>query len=49
MRLPPPDVGAVHLLPQNPDYPDEEDEVHLPGGGGRKPTRSGGLILRGGV
>lgn len=34
MRLLPPDVGTVHLLPQNPNYSDEEDEVHLAGGGG---------------
>ncbi len=24
------DVGAIHLLSQNPDYTDEEEEVHLP-------------------
>lgn len=24
------DVRAIHLLYQNPDYTDEEDEVHLP-------------------
>lgn len=25
-----PDVGAIHLLSQNPDYTDEEEKVHLP-------------------
>lgn len=31
MRLLPSDVRAVHLLPEDPDYTDEEDEVHLAG------------------
>lgn len=31
VRLLPSDVGTVHLLLQNPNYSDEEDEVHLPG------------------
>lgn len=39
MRLLPPDVGAVHLLQQYPNYSDEEDEVHLPGGGGVNQVR----------
>lgn len=48
MGLLPSDVRAVHLLPQNPNYSDEEDEVHLPGGG-KPTTRSGDGIMRGGV
>lgn len=49
MRLLPSDVGAVHLLQQNPNYSDEEDEVHLPGGGGGggKPGQVN-RIMRGG-
>lgn len=47
MRLLPSDVGAVHLLPQNPDDSDEEDEVHLPGGD--KPLGQVTAFMRGGV
>lgn len=47
MRLLPSDVRAIHLLPEDPDYTDEEDEVHLPGGS--KPLGSRDLVMRGGV
>lgn len=47
MRLLPSDVRAVHLLPQDPNYSDEEDEVDLPGGG--KALAQVTAFMRGGV